>query len=73
MIYKDESKDENLGIVVAVEGYAQRHNMREKDVFALLQKHEVNKMLRSACVCSTFQALEESIEYVEDVLSWKLK
>jgi hypothetical protein len=73
MIYKDEATDENLGIVVAVEGYAQRHNMREKDVFALFKKYEINKMLRSAWSVLHTQALEESIEYVEDVLSWKQK
>lgn len=72
MIYKDEPKDENLGMVVAVEGYAQRHGMSEKDVFELMKKYEVNKGLRSAWTVLHTQALEESIDFVEDVLKRKM-
>jgi hypothetical protein len=73
MIYKDEPKDQNLSIIVAVEGYAQRHNMSEKNVFELMKKYEINTMLRSAWDVLHTQALEESINYVEDVLAWKQK
>ncbi|GMO38147.1 MAG: hypothetical protein Ta2B_17870 [Termitinemataceae bacterium] len=73
MIYKDEPKDANLLVIVAVEGYAQRHNMSEKEVFALMQKYEINSMLRSAWDVLHTQAIEESIDYVEDVLAWKQK
>jgi hypothetical protein len=36
--------DQNLMIVYAVEGYAKRHNLQEKDAFALFQKYKISIM-----------------------------
>ncbi|MHC6202904.1 DUF3791 domain-containing protein [Breznakiellaceae bacterium SP9] len=73
MLYKAEPKGQNLSIVAAVEGYAQRHTMSEKEVFELMKKYEIHTMLRSAWDVLHTQALEESIDYVEDALAWKQK
>jgi hypothetical protein len=72
MIYYDEPHDANLLVVVAVEGYAQRHNMQEKDVFDLFKKYEINKLIRKHYNTLHTQDLEETIGFAEDVLKRKM-
>jgi hypothetical protein len=73
MIYKDEPKDENLLVVIAVEGYAQRHNMKEKDVFELFKQYEINMAIRECYSTLHTQALEETIDFSEDVLKRRMQ
>jgi len=62
--------DQNLMFVYAVEGYAQTHNMPEKDVIALFKKHGINRLICDNYETLHTQDLDESISFAEDVLSW---
>ncbi|GHV39078.1 hypothetical protein AGMMS49546_10530 [Spirochaetia bacterium] len=73
MIYKDEPKDANLLVVVAVEGYAQRHNMKEKDVFEQFKRYEINIAIRECYSTLHTQDLEETIGFAEDVLKRRMQ
>ncbi|GMO25965.1 MAG: hypothetical protein Ta2B_05780 [Termitinemataceae bacterium] len=68
MIYYDEPKDENLLVIVAVEGYAKAHNMQEKEVFDLFSKYKINKLIRKNYSALHTQDLDETIDFAEDVL-----
>jgi len=63
--------DQNLMLVYAVEGYSQRHNLSEKDVIFLFQKHGINQLIRNNYNALHTQDLDESISFAEDILSWK--
>jgi hypothetical protein len=67
MIYKDEPSDANLLVIVAVEGYAEAHNMREKEVFDLFKRYEINALIRKHHNALHTQPLEETIGFAEDV------
>jgi hypothetical protein len=64
-------REKNLMLVYAVEGYSQRHNLPEKDVMALFQKHGINRLIRDNYNALHTQGLDESISFAEDVLAWK--
>jgi len=63
--------DQNLMLVYAVEGYSHRHNLPEKDVIVLFQKHGINSLIRNNYNALHTQDLDESISFAEDILSWK--
>jgi len=63
--------DQNLMLVYAVEGYAQRHNMPEKDVIALFREHGITQLIRKNYNALHTQDFDESISFAEDVLAWK--
>jgi len=67
----EAERDQNLMLVYAVEGYAQRHNLCEKDVISLFKKHGINDLIRKNYNALHTQDLDESISFVEDILSWK--
>ena len=67
----DTERDQNLMFVYAVEGYSQRFNMQEKDVITLFRKNEIKKLLQKNYNTLHTQDLDESINFAEDVLSWK--
>ncbi|MDR2716965.1 MAG: DUF3791 domain-containing protein [Treponema sp.] len=58
-------------LVYAVEGYSQRHNLHEKDVISLFQKHGINYLIRKNYNALHTQDFDESISFAEDALSWK--
>jgi hypothetical protein len=64
-------RDQNLMLVYAVEGYSQRHNLLEKDVLALFQKHGISRLIRDNYNALHTQDLDESVSFAEDALSWK--
>jgi hypothetical protein len=64
-------RDQNLMIVYAVEGYSQRHDMPEKNVFSLFRKHDVNLKIRKNYNALHTQDFDECISFAEDVLSWQ--
>ena len=64
-------RDQNLMIVYADEGYSQRHNLHEKDVLLLFQKHGINQLIREHYNALHTQGVDEGIFFAEDVLSWK--
>ena len=67
----ETERDQNLMIVYAVEGYSQNHNMPEKDVLLLFQRHEINQLIRKHYNTLHTLGFEEGISFAEDVLSWK--
>ena len=67
----DIERDQNLMLVYAVEGYAQRHNVPEKDVLSLFLKHGINHLIKKNYNALHTQDLDESISFAEDILSWK--
>ena len=67
----ETEREQNLILVYAVEGYSQRHNLPEKDVLTLFRKHGINRLIRKNYNVLHTQDLDESISFVEDVLSWK--
>jgi hypothetical protein len=70
-MFTADEHDQNLMLVYAVEGYSQRHNLPEKDVMALFQKHGISQIIRDNYNALHTQDLDESISFAEDVLSWK--
>ena len=67
----ETERDQNLMVVYAVEGYAQQHNLHEKDVLKLFREHGINQLIRENYNALHTQDLDESISFAEDVLSWK--
>ena len=64
-------RDQNLMVVFAVEGYSQRHNLPERDVITLFEKHGISNLIRKNYNALHTQDLDESISFAEDVLRWK--
>ena len=67
----DIEREQNLMLVYAVEGYAQRHNLSEKEVISLFLKHGINHLIRKNYNALHTQDFDECISFAEDVLSWK--
>ncbi|MDR3243526.1 MAG: DUF3791 domain-containing protein [Elusimicrobiota bacterium] len=63
-----EERDKNLMVVYAVEGYAKRHNMREKDTLELFRKYEITNAIRKYYETLHTQSLDENIYFAEDLL-----
>jgi shikimate 5-dehydrogenase len=61
-------RDQNLMLVYAVEGYSMRHNMSEKEVFALFRQYGINHLIRKHYNALHTQDLDESISFAEDIL-----
>jgi hypothetical protein len=66
-----QQHDQNLMLVTAVEGYAQRYSLSEREVFALFDKYGVAALIRAAYEVLYTQNLEESINFADDILRWK--
>ena len=67
----ETERDQNLMVVYAVEGYSHRHNLTEKDVLLLFQKHRINHLIREHYNALHTQGFDEGISFAEDVLSRK--
>ena len=67
----EAERDQNLMLVYAVEGYSQRHNLPEKEVISLFRKYGITDLIRKNYSALHTQDLDESISFVEDILSWK--
>jgi len=66
-------RDENLMIVVAVEGYSHKHNISPKDTLSLFMRHDINKLIRRNYGALHTQAFDEPLLFAEDVLARKMK
>lgn len=64
-------KEKNLMVVEAIEGYAYNHGMKASEVFELFLENGILALLRSQYQALHTQSLEESINFVEDVLRRK--
>jgi hypothetical protein len=63
-----EEQDQNLMIVYAVEGYARRHNMSEKETLALFREHKITQAIRKFYGVLHTQDLDENVFFAEDVI-----
>lgn len=61
--------DANLLVVTAVEGYAQNHNMTESEVFNEFAKYKIIPLVREQYEALHTQPLEETVDFVEDVMA----
>jgi hypothetical protein len=62
-------QDENLLVVAAVEGYARRHQLSARDTFDLFERRGVISLVRKHFGTLHTQAMEESVDFAEDVLA----
>ena len=62
-------RDKNLLVVTALDGYARNHQMSTADAARLFQRHGIFSLIRSQYEALHMLALEESIQFAEDVLS----
>jgi hypothetical protein len=65
----ETEREQNLMIVYAVEGYAQRHGLQEKDVLALFQENGINRLIRKNFNALHIQGLDEGISFAENILA----
>jgi hypothetical protein len=63
--------DQNLMIVAAVEGYAQKHDVDPADSFALFKKCDLFSMIRSCYGMLHTQSIDESLAFAEDIIARK--
>jgi len=70
---RQTERDENLMIVVAVEGYSQKHNISPKDTLSLFMQNDVNRLIRKNYGALHTQAFDEPLFFAEDVLARKMK
>jgi len=61
--------DQNLMIVAAVEGYAQKHQIDAAESLALFKQHDLLNMIRSCYEVLHTQSIDESLAFAEDVLA----
>jgi hypothetical protein len=64
--------DQNLMVVAAVEGYAQKHQIDAAESFGLFKKHGILNMIRSCYEMLHTQSLDESVAFAEDILARKM-
>lgn len=64
-------RDKNLIVVEAIEGYAFNHGLKASEVFELFSNNGILPLLRSQYKALHTQSLEESINFVEDILRRK--
>lgn len=64
-------KDQNLLIIEAIEGFAFNHNISSRNAFEIFEKYDLIKLIRSQYDVLHTQSLEESIEFIEDVVRRK--
>jgi hypothetical protein len=63
-----EKHNQNLMLVYAVEGYAMRHELTEKETFEIFQKHRIAESIRKFYGVLHTQDLDENVYFAEDVL-----
>lgn len=61
--------DANLLIITAIEGYAQNHRMSESEVYDEFSKYKIIPLIREQYEALHTQPLEETVNFVEDVMS----
>jgi hypothetical protein len=66
-------RDENLMLVVAVEGYSHKHNISPQDTLALFVQNGVNRLIRRNYGALHTQSFDEPLLFAEDVLARERK
>ena len=60
--------DKNLLVVTAIQGYAENHNMPEAEVYEKFQSNNIITLIRNEYEALHTQPLEETVDFVEDVM-----
>jgi hypothetical protein len=63
--------DKNLLIIEAIEGFAFNHDISSINAFEIFEKYDLFKLIRSQYEVLHTQSLEESIDFIEDVVRRK--
>jgi len=63
--------DKNLLIIEALEGFAFNHNISSSSALEIFEKYNLINLIRSQYDVLHTQSLEESIEFIEDVVRRK--
>ena len=61
-------KDKNLLVVAAVEGFAEKHHLPEDEVYKRFSRHGIIDLVRAEYDALHTQPLEETVQFVEDVM-----
>jgi len=65
----EKTRDENLLVVAAVEGYSRRHHMPARDVIRFFSRTGLLQLIRANYPALHTQSLDESVDFAEDVLA----
>lgn len=65
---EQDNKDNNLIVIAAVEGYAQKHNMETAAVLQLFNEHNILPLIRSQYAVLHMLDLDEAEIFAEDML-----
>lgn len=60
--------DKNLLVVTAIQGYAENHHVSESEAFDKFSRHNIQNLIRDQYDALHTQPLEETIDFVEDVM-----
>ncbi|WP_294428649.1 DUF3791 domain-containing protein [uncultured Treponema sp.] len=60
--------DKNLLVVTAIQGYAENHHISESEAFDKFSRHNIQNLIRDQYDALHTQPLEETIDFVEDVM-----
>ena len=65
----ERTRDENLLVVAAVEGYSRRHHICGHETIELFRQHGLLQLIRDNYPTLHTQSLDESVGFAEDVLA----
>ena len=60
--------DKNLLVVTAIQGYAENHHISESEAFDKFSRYNIQDLIRDQYEALHTQPLEETIDFVEDVM-----
>jgi hypothetical protein len=66
-------RDENLMLVVAVEEYSCKYNLKPQDTLMLFMQNNINNLIRKNYGALHTQSLDEAFKFAEDILARKQK
>ena len=64
----ENTRDENLLVVAAVEGYSRRHHIPASEAIDMFYNRGLLRLIRENYPVLHTQSLDESVDFAEDVL-----
>ncbi|MDR1212923.1 MAG: DUF3791 domain-containing protein [Propionibacteriaceae bacterium] len=65
----EKTRDENLLVVAAVEGYSRRHHVPARETIRTFAREGLLRLIRDNYPVLHSQSLDESVDFAEDVLA----
>jgi hypothetical protein len=65
----EKTRDENLLVVAAVEGYSRRHRQPARETIKTFARRGLLRLIRDNYPVLHTQSLDESVDFAEDVLA----